>query len=77
MNVDVKDVERVSELLAAARDVGRRCLELELRVIVDLRSRLVVATDTPCKHECLRLTPGVCEPALDERNVEPILQAEP
>src|SRR5262245_64031753 len=41
--VDPECVEPVRELLAPAGDVRRRRLELELRVVVDLRPRLVVA----------------------------------
>ena len=49
---------------------------LELRVLVDLRPRLVEARHEPGHHERLRLRAALGEAALDEQHVEPLLHAE-
>src|SRR5207247_9656985 len=71
--VEAERIERMCELLAAARDVLRRPFDLDLRRIVDLRPGLVVAPDTPGQHERLRLCAAFCQSALDEQRVEPFL----
>src|SRR5437868_1062260 len=72
-DVEPERVERVRELLAAPRDVGRGPLDRELRAVVDLLARLRVARDEPGEDERLRLRPALREPALDEQQVEPLL----
>ena len=70
-----KRVERVRELLAAARDVARRPLDGELGVLVDLLARLGVAGDAAGEHERLRLRARLGEPALHQQHVEPLLHS--
>src|SRR5207245_1331416 len=72
-DVEAERLQRVRELLPAARDVRRRALDLELRFGVDLLSRLRVAGDEAGEDECLRLRLALSEPALDEERVEPLL----
>src|SRR5205807_496059 len=72
-DVEPELVERVCELLPAARDIGRRALDVELRVGVDLLPRLRVARDEAREDERLCLRPALREPALDEERVEPLL----
>ena len=74
-DVDGERVERVLQLLAAARDEARRPLDVELGVLGDLLARLVVAGDEPGEHERLRLRARLREPALDEEHVEALLHA--
>ena len=69
-----KRVERVRELLAAARDVRGAALDRELRGLVDLLARLVVAGHEPGHHERLRLRARLREAALDEEDVEALLR---
>ena len=72
-HVEAEHVERVRELLAAARDEPRRPVDVELGVVVHLRARLVEAGHEPRHHERLRLRAALREPALDEQDVEPLL----
>ena len=74
-DVDPERVERVRELVPGARDVRRRRLDLERRVLVDLLARLRVARHAPRHHERLRLRARLGEPALDEQDVKPLLHA--
>ena len=71
--IDAENVEAVRELLAAARDVRRWLLYVELGVLVHLLARLVVASHEPGEHERLRLRARLREPALDHEDVEPLL----
>ena len=71
--VDAERVERVRELLAAARDEPRRPLDLELDRLVHLLPGLVVARHEPGEHERLRLRAALREAALHEQDVEPLL----
>ncbi len=73
LDPDVDELERVGELLASAGDEPGRPLDLELRVLVDLMPRLVVAPDEPRDHERLRLGPALGEPALHEQDVQALL----
>ncbi len=73
-DVDPKRVERVLQLLAPARYEARRSLDLELDVLGNLLAGLVVADDEPRQHERLRLRAGLCEPALDQHDVEALLR---
>src|SRR3954454_15985342 len=75
--VDAEAVEAVGELLAAARHVRRRPLDLELHVLFDLLAGLVVAAHQAGKDECLGLRPRVGETALDEHDVQPLLHGLP
>ena len=70
--VDAERVERVRELVAAARDVLRAARDRQLRGLVDLLSRLVVARDEPGHHQRLRLRSRLREAALDEEDVQPL-----
>ena len=78
-DVDVECVERVLQLLATARDEARWALDLELGVVRDLLTRLVVPRDESGEHERLRLRARLGEPALDEEHVEalPLRHAAP
>ncbi len=71
--VDAEPVEAVRELLSPARDVARRLFNDELRALVDLVPRLVVALNAPRDDERLRLRPRLREAALDEEDVEALL----
>src|SRR6266480_4362577 len=53
--IDAENVERVCELVPAARHVRRRSLDLERRGLVDLHAGLVMSRHSSRKHECLRL----------------------
>src|SRR5205823_8269645 len=66
-------VERMCELLAAARDEARRPLDDELSRLVDLLARLRMAGYEPSEDECLGLRAALGEPALDEQHIEPLL----
>ena len=72
-NVEAEHVERVLELLAAARDEPGRPVERQLLVVVDLRARLVEAGHEPGHHQGLRLRPRLREAALDQQDVQPLL----
>ena len=74
-DVDPERVERVRELVPGARDVRRRCVDLELDRLVDLLARLRVPGHAPGHHERLRLRARLGEPALDEQDVKPLLGA--
>ena len=65
-DVDVQRVERVLELLSSTRDEARRSRHLELGVVSDLLSRLVVTADEPGEHERLCLRARLRQSALDE-----------
>ena len=67
-------VERVLQLLPAARDEARRPLDLELRVVRKLLARLVVPRNEPGEHERLRLGARLREAAFDEKDVEALLR---
>ena len=56
--VDAERVERVRELVARARDVRRRPLDLERRRVVDLLAGLRVAGHEPGHHEAPVPAPG-------------------
>ena len=70
--VDVELVERVRQLLAPARDEPRRPRDVELHLLGDLLTRLVVAPHEPRDDQSLGLCPALREPALDEQHVEPL-----
>ena len=74
VRLDLEQRERVRELLAAARDEARRPLDDEVGVLRHLVARLVVAGHEPGEHERLRLRAALRQPALDEQDVEPLLQ---
>src|SRR5947209_7968172 len=71
--VDPERVERVGELLPAARDVGWPRLQLEVGVLVHLLPRLLVAGHEAGEDERLRLRARLGEAALHEEDVEPLL----
>ena len=71
--VDAERVERVCELLAAARDEPRRALDGEHHVLPDLLPRLVEPRNEPREDEGLSLSAALGEPALDEHDVEALL----
>jgi hypothetical protein len=73
--VDAEPIEPVRELLPSARDVRRQALDLELGVLRNLLARLVVAAHKPGEDESLRLRPRPGQAALDEKDVEALLQA--
>ena len=73
VELDVELLERVRELLAAAGDEARPLLDRELGVVGHLMARLVVAGHEPGQHECLCLSAALCEPALDQEDVEALL----
>jgi hypothetical protein len=73
--VDAERVQRVCKLLAAARDVRRRGLELEFRLLVDLRARLRVTAHAPRQDKRLCLRARIREPALYQENVESLLHS--
>ena len=62
------------QLLASPRDEAWRPRDLELDVVGHLHARLLVADDEPCEHERLRLGARLCETALDQDDVEPLLR---
>ena len=66
-------VSRGGEKLAHALDAFG--VDRELRVLVDLSAGLVVAGHAAGHHERLRLRAALRQPALDEDNVKPLLQA--
>ncbi len=68
-----QQLERVGELLAAARDEPGRPLDLERDRLVELRAGLVVARYEAGDHERLRLAACLREAALHEQHVEPLL----
>ena len=68
-----QQLERVGELLAAARDEPRRPLDLERDRLVELGAGLVVARHEAGDHERLRLAARLREAALHEQHVEPLL----
>ena len=70
--IDAERVERVRELPAGPRDVRRRLLDLERRLLVDLLAGLLVTRHEAGHHERLGLRPALGEPALDEEHVEPL-----
>ena len=72
-NVEAEHVERVLELLPAARDDARRSVECELLVVVHLGARLVETRHEPRHHQGLRLRPRFREPALHQQDVKPLL----
>src|SRR5712691_12047108 len=65
-HVDRQRLERVGELLAAARDEARRPLDGQLGVLVDLLAGLRVPGDEAREDERLRLRARLGEAALDE-----------
>src|SRR5215210_752466 len=71
-DVDPERVERVRQLVAGARDVRRRPLHLERRILRDLLARLGMPRDEARHHERLRLRARLGEAALDEQDVEPL-----
>ena len=73
-DVDPERVERVLQLLPAARDEAWRPLDLELDVVGDLLAGLVVPDDEPGEHERLCLGARLRETALDQEDVEPLLR---
>ena len=72
--VDAEGVERVRELLAAARDEARAALDLELGRLVHLLAGLRVPGDEACEHERLRLGTALREAPFDEQDVQPLLR---
>ena len=72
-DLDAERLERVRELLAPARDEARRLGHGQLRRLVDLLARLLVARHAPGQDERLRLRAALGEPTLDEQHVEPLL----
>jgi hypothetical protein len=73
-DLDAPDVERVSELLAAAGHVPRRLLDDELDVVRELLARLLVTLHEAGENESLRLRRRVCEATLDEEDIETLLR---
>ena len=73
--VEREQLERVRELLAAARDESWGPLDLERDRFVELRARLVVARDEPGDDERLRLAAGLREATLHEEDIEPLLHS--
>src|SRR5579862_938823 len=73
--VQAEGVERVRELLAAARDVRRAALELELGAFVHLLARLLVARHEAREHQRLRLRARLGEPPLHKEDVQALLHA--
>ena len=71
VELDLDLVEGVRDLLATARDVERRRLDRQLRVLVDLLPGLVVAGHESREDERLGLRAALREPALHEQDVEP------
>src|SRR3954451_7872913 len=71
--IDAEDVERVCKLLPAPRYIRGRLLDVDDRLVVDLRSRLVVSAHAAREHERLRLRTSLGEAPLDEQHVEPFL----
>ena len=74
-DVEAERVERIRELVSGARDVRRRRLDLERRVVGELLAGLRVPGHEPGHDERLRLGARLGEPALDEQHVEPLLHA--
>src|SRR5205807_3212373 len=72
-DLDPELVQRMRELVAAARDVARRHVDRELGRVLDLRPGLVEPRHAPREHERLRLRATLGEPALDEQDVQPLL----
>ena len=72
-DVDPEGVERVCELVAAARDVLRGALDLERRLLLELLARLRHPRHEPREDERLRLCPALREPSLDEEHVGALL----
>ena len=72
--VDAEGFERVRQLLAAPRDVRRRRGDRQLRGLVHLVARLLVAGDEPSQDERLGLGAALGEPPLHQQDVEPFLQ---
>ena len=68
--VDTEHVERVRQLLAAARDVRRRRRHRQLGRLVHLLPRLLVAGNEPGEDERLRLGAALGQPPLDQQHVE-------
>ena len=73
VDLDLDLRERVRELLTAARHVSRRGLDPQLRILVDLMTRLLVPGHEPRQHERLRLRSALGEAALHEQDVQPLL----
>ena len=73
-DLELERLERVVELLAPARDEPRRLGHRQLRRLVDLLARLLVAGHLPGQHQRLRLRAALGEPALDEQDVQPFFQ---
>ncbi len=74
-DVETERVERIRELVPGTRDVRRRRLDLERRVLVHLLAGLRVARHEPGHHERLGLRARLGEAALDEQHVEPLAEA--
>ena len=74
-HVDVERLERVRELLAAARDEARPAATSSDGDVVDLLAGLVVPGHAPREDERLGLRTALGEPALDEEDVEPLLHS--
>ena len=72
--VDPERVERVRELLAAARDEPRSPLDRELGRLVHLLAGLRVPGDEAGEDERLRLRAALREPPLDEQDVQALLR---
>src|SRR5947208_133867 len=73
--VDAERIEGVRQFRPATRDVRWRALHFQLRALIDLRPRFVVAGHATCEDERLRLRTALGESALDEQHVEPLLHA--
>src|SRR6476659_682735 len=73
-DVDLERVERVVELLAAARDKARRLGHGQLGRLLHLLAGLLVARHATGQHQRLRLGAALGEPALDEQDVEAFSQ---
>ncbi len=72
--IDAERVERVRELLAAARDELRRAPHLELDVFRDLLAGLGEPCDETGEHERLRLGAALGETALHEHDIQTLLR---
>ena len=72
-DVDSEGGERIVELVASPRDEAGAALDVDLRAVVDLLTRLLVTGDEPREHECLRLRTALRQSPLDEQHVQPLL----
>ena len=72
--IETEGIERVGELEAGTRDVRRRPLDLERRLVVHLLAGHRVSRHEPGPHERLGLRATLRETAFHEEDVEPLLR---